>query len=97
VPLNAADLTEKDLRDGQVFWATVDAPWIHKVDRTIFARELESIRRLAPKMVLSSHLPAASGTLVDRMLTSLSLAPDAQPFIGPNQAALEEMLHGAAV
>src|SRR4051794_707563 len=33
VPQNAADIAETDLRDGQVFWATVDSPWLHKVDR----------------------------------------------------------------
>ena len=59
IPQSAADLSEKDLREGQIFWATLDAPWLQKVDRGAFARELDSIRKMAPKMVLSSHLPAA--------------------------------------
>ena len=33
VPENAADLSDDQLRDGQVFWATVDSPWLHHVDR----------------------------------------------------------------
>jgi flavorubredoxin len=92
VPQNAADLSDSDLRDGQVFWATVDSPWLHKVDRNTFASELEGIRKMSPKIVLSSHLPVAPGHMTERLLASLSAAPGAQPFVGPNQAALEEML-----
>lgn len=91
-PQNAADLSDKDLREGQVFWATVDSPWLHKVDETAFARELKQIRGMEPKMILSSHLPAASGDMTDRLVSSLAAAPSAQPFIGPDQAALESML-----
>jgi flavorubredoxin len=92
VPQNAADLSDSDLRDGQVFWATVDSPWLHKVDRSVFAKELDGIRKMAPKMVLSSHLPPAPGNMTDRLLASLSAVPGAQPFVGANQAALEQML-----
>jgi glyoxylase-like metal-dependent hydrolase (beta-lactamase superfamily II) len=92
VPRNAAELSDADLKDGQVFWGTVDSPWLHKVDRTAFGKELDNIRRMAPKMVLSSHLPAAPGNMTDRLLASLAAVPGAQPFVGPNQAALEQML-----
>ena len=92
VPQTAADLSDTDLLDGQVFWATVDSPWLHKVDRDSLARELDGIRRMAPRMVLSSHLPPAPGHMMERLLASLAAAPGAQPFIGPNQAALEQML-----
>jgi flavorubredoxin len=92
VPQSARDLSEKDLREGQIMWATIDSPWLKKVDRDAFARELDSIRSMAPKMVLSSHLPAAPGEMTDRLLASLAAAPAAQPFVGPDQAALEQML-----
>ncbi len=92
VPQQAADLSDSDLRDGQVFWATVDSPWLHKVNTDAFATELEGIRKMSPKLILSSHLPVATGQLTDRLLASLFAAPGAQPFVGPNQAALEEML-----
>jgi flavorubredoxin len=91
-PQNAADLSESDLREGQVFWATVDSPWLHKVDEGAFTQELKSIRSMEPKMILSSHLPAAGGDMTDRLLSSLAEAPAAQPFVGPDQAALEQML-----
>jgi flavorubredoxin len=92
VPENAADLTDADLREGQVFWATVDSPWLHKVDSAALEKELDGIRKMAPKMVLSSHLPPAPGDMTERLLASLAAVPTAQPFVGPDQAALEQML-----
>ncbi len=91
-PENAAELSEKDLREGQVFWATVDSPWLHKVDEGTFAKELNGIRKMEPNIILSSHLPAAGGDMTERLLASLADAPSAQPFVGPDQAALEQML-----
>ncbi len=92
VPQSAADISDKDLREGQIFWAGVDSPWLHKVDQGAFARELDGIRRMEPKMVLSGHLPAAPGNMTERLLASLAAAPTAQPFVGPDQAALQQML-----
>lgn len=94
VPQNAAALSDKDLREGQVLWATVDSPWLHKADSDAFARELDCIRKMQPKMVLSSHLPAAPGDMTERLLASLAAAPTARPFVGPDQAALQQMLRG---
>ena len=63
-----------------------------KVDRGLFAKDLDAVRAFEPAAVLSSHLPAASGASLDRMLTNLEAAPAASPFVGPDQAALEQML-----
>jgi flavorubredoxin len=92
MPERAEDLSEEALRQGQVFWATVDSPWLHHVDRAVFASELNRIRRLEPSMVLSSHLPAAQGSSLERLLGALAAVPDAPAFVGPDQAALEQML-----
>ena len=91
-PQNAADLSDEDLREGQVFWATVDSPWLHKADSAAFARELDGIRKMEPKMILSSHLPAASADMTERLLSSLAAAPTARPFAPPDQAALQRMV-----
>ncbi len=87
----AGDILESDLQEGQLLWATLDAPWLHKVDPTIFAASLNEIREMAPETILSSHLPPAHG-MTERLLTSLAAAPGATPFVGPDQAALREML-----
>jgi flavorubredoxin len=94
VPESAEDLSDEGLHQGQVFWATVDSSWLHKVDRRVFASELDHVRALEPSMVLSSHLPAARGSSVDRLLGALAAVPDAPAFVGPDQAALELMLAG---
>jgi len=91
-PDNAADLTDEQLREGQTFWATVDSPWLHKVDQGALANELDGIRALQPEMVLSSHLPPAGKDQTERLLASVAAAPGAQPFVGPDQVALEQML-----
>jgi len=92
VPENAADLSDEDLREGQIAWATIDSPWLHKADAGVFGKQLDEVRKLAPTTILSSHLPAAPGEMTDRLLSSLEAAPGAQPFVGPDQAALEQML-----
>lgn len=94
VPERAEDLSDDALHQGQVFWATVDSPWLHKVDRTVFASDLDRIRALEPTMVLSSHLPAAQGSSTERLLGALAAVPDAPAFIAPDQVALEQMLAG---
>src|SRR5580658_6121591 len=68
VPESTEDLSDEALREGQVFWATVDSSWLHNVDRAAFASELDRIRALGPTMVLSSHLPAAPGSSTERLL-----------------------------
>jgi flavorubredoxin len=92
IPDHAAAISEKQLRDGMTFWATVDSPWLHKTDLGAFKKELEGIAQLKPRLILSSHLPAASGDLLERLLDVVLSAPLAPPFVGPNQAALLQML-----
>jgi hypothetical protein len=70
----------------------LDSPWLHKVDGAAFAKELNGIRDMEPSLILSSHLPAAPGSMTERLLASLEAAPTARPFVGPDQAALEQML-----
>jgi flavorubredoxin len=92
VPDSAEDLSEDALRRGQIFWASVDSSWLHRVDRSAFAAELDGVRDMQPSMILSSHLPAARGSSLDRLLGALAQVPDAPEFVGPDQVALEQML-----
>jgi flavorubredoxin len=88
---DAGDVPQDVLRQGQVIWTTIDSPWLHKIEKSAFASDLNSIRQMAPKMVLSSHLPPAK-SMTDWMLGSLEAAPGSEPFVGPNQPALEAMM-----
>lgn len=96
VPQDAADLDTDELRAGQVRWATIDSPWVHSVDRGAFGRALDRVREIEPTMVCSSHLPPAPGAMLDLFVESLAMVPAADPFVGPDHAALEAMLAGMA-
>jgi len=87
----AGDMEAAKLREGSTTWATLDAPWLHVVDRGLFARSLDLVRKLAPQLVLSSHLPPARGMTED-LLQLLAAVPDADPFVGFDQQALQAML-----
>lgn len=88
---NAAEMGAENLRKAMVFWATVDAPWLHTVDRSLFAKDINRIREISPKLVLSAHLPIAHD-MTDVLLENLATVPEAEPFVGPDQKALEAML-----
>jgi glyoxylase-like metal-dependent hydrolase (beta-lactamase superfamily II) len=92
---DARDIAPADLADGLVLWSSVDAPWLHRVDRQEHARDLDRVRALAPTTVLSSHLPPAPG-MIDRLTNLLGRVPDANPWVGPDQAALEALLEQVA-
>jgi len=89
----AADIGSAGLREGLLTWSAVDAPWLHGVERTQFADSLDRIREMSPQMILSAHLPAAHG-MTDELLRYFGAVPGAEPFIGPDQPALEAMLAG---
>jgi len=89
---NAAEIKPEDLRWGMVTWATADSPWLHAIDAAKFANTLNLIRDMSPTVVLSSHLPAAHD-MIDVLLVHLASVPAAEPFVGPDQSALEAMLN----
>ncbi len=88
---DARDVPADQLRAGQLLWATVDSPWVHATDPDRYRRSIEPLRSLAPEVILSTHLPPAIGQL-DGFVEMLVEARDADPFVGPDQAALEAML-----
>ena len=90
---SAADLGTDELKKGMVLWATVDTPWLHMVDSSVFDRNINFIHEMAPNLILSAHLPLAKDMTND-LLDYLSIVPGSQPFVGPDQQALEMMLQG---
>ena len=88
------DVTPDAVRAAQLLWASADSPWVHTVDAKKFAASYEHLRQWSPSLLVGSHLPPAEGQL-DTMLDMLAEAPDEQPFVGPDQAAIEAMLAGA--
>jgi hypothetical protein len=87
--IDASDPAE--LAQNQMLWTSVDSPWAHVADQARFDATLEPIRAFDPSVVLSTHLPPAIGRTAE-LLATASRAPGLDPFVGPDQAALEAML-----
>jgi hypothetical protein len=60
-------------------------------DRDAFDRTLSSLRALDARRVLSSHLPPTAG-MADQLIGNLSRVPGSTPWVGPDQAALDQLL-----
>jgi hypothetical protein len=89
---DAAEVPEDALCGGMRAWATSDSPWAHLLDRQRFAQVLDGVRRLQPTRILSSHLPAASGTSTERFLQVLESVPDAEPAVPPGHEEFAQLV-----
>jgi Metallo-beta-lactamase superfamily len=85
------DAPRDALRAGQLLWATVDSPWVHTVDTDRYLATVQPLRSMDLELILSTHLPPAIGRTT-QLLDMLTAAPQADPFVGPDQAALEQLL-----
>lgn len=90
---DVGDVPRDELRFAQLLFAAIDSPWVHTTDPAKYLPTIELLRRMDPAVILSTHLPPAVGRTPE-FLDMLAAAPQAEPFIGPDQHALEEMLAG---
>ena len=99
-PLSSADVAvggdaraigADERRTAQLLWAAIDSPWVHLIDRSMYGANVAAIRDLDPSGIFSSHLPPALG-LNEPLFDTLLEAPDGPMFVGPDQAALEQLL-----
>ena len=88
---NVDDVAAGDLAQGMISWASADSPWVHLVETGVFRQTLDTIRKMAPKMIFSAHLPPARGK-TEQLLELLAMVPDSTPFVAPDQSALEQIL-----
>jgi flavorubredoxin len=91
---SAAELAATTVRDGIVTWASVDMPWLRSVNEASLDAALGTMLALEPELVLSSHLPPARG-MAPALASALRQARLAAPFVGPDQAALQQMMTAA--
>jgi flavorubredoxin len=89
----AAGIRPSDLREGLITWTTIDVPWLAGLSERTFAESLDRVRKLEPRVILSSHLPPATG-MNEALFDYLAAAREATPFVGPDQAAMERMMAG---
>jgi glyoxylase-like metal-dependent hydrolase (beta-lactamase superfamily II) len=88
---DAGELPRGELSDGMALWSTIDSPWLTHTDREHFRAALADLRSLEPRRVLSSHLPPATG-MAGQLIDDLALVPGRDPWVGPDQAALDQLL-----
>jgi flavorubredoxin len=88
---NAKDVPADVLAQGMVAWAASDSPWTSLVDEAKFSAVLAKVREIAPKMILSSHLPPAENS-TDRFIDLLASVPKAEQMPPPDQAAFSQIV-----
>ena len=88
---DADDVPQDALVQGFGMFNTANHPWIHLVDNSKFESVLNVIREMNPQTILSCHLPPAHGR-TDEFLKALAALPDSDPFLGFNQAEVDEIM-----
>jgi glyoxylase-like metal-dependent hydrolase (beta-lactamase superfamily II) len=88
---DVAEVPADQLRAGQLLWATVDSPWVHTTEPARYLETVQPLRAMDPAVICSTHLPPAVGHTAE-FLEMLAAAPHADPFVGPDQHALEQLL-----
>jgi hypothetical protein len=88
---DARAIGHDDRRTAQLLWAAIDSPWVHSVDRSKYDATVAQVRALDPSGIFSTHLPPAVG-MNSQLIDTLLEAPDGPAFVGPDQAALEQLL-----
>lgn len=86
---SAAAIAPQALHEGLSLWSRVDAPWLAQIGREQLAAASRPLRELRPQLILGSHLPPAAD-LDERLYAGIGAAQAAPPFVGPDQAALEQ-------
>lgn len=93
-PTDIAGLDPATLARGLELWTSVDVPWLASIDPGSFHARLRELAALQPRHVLGAHLPPAHDRLA-WLAAQLDAARGAPPFVGPDQQALEAMIHAA--
>ncbi len=89
-PVEAASaIPAADLQTGLTLWSSIDAPWLAHMSRAQLVDAFRPLRELSPRVILSSHLPPATG-INAALFECLIAAHEAPTFVGPDQAALEQ-------
>jgi len=85
----ASAIPAADLHAGLTLWSSIDFPWLAQLSKEQLAGAVGRLQELSPRMILGSHLPPAAG-IIDLLFECLIAAREAPPFLGPDQAALEQ-------
>jgi flavorubredoxin len=96
VPSECQEMGEIDRNawdHGFAFFNRVNHPWHQLVDATKFEREVDRLRRLEPRTIVTYHGPHARGR-TDELLKRIAEVAKMEPLELPGQKDLEAMLAG---
>jgi len=88
---DVADVPESAFVEGFQLFNRGNHPWSALVDQKEFEKVLQTIRQLQPQIIASCHAPLARGR-TEAHLQAMAAIPIREPFVGPDQAALEAIL-----
>jgi hypothetical protein len=83
-------VNEETPQDGIRLWTSLDAPWLHAIDRLHLGKALDSVLQLRPRG--GAGVPLAAGTRHHGTARYLADAADAPAFVGPDHETLQAML-----
>jgi hypothetical protein len=86
---NLGDLAPGEWREGYSLFNRANSPWLAVVDQARLGHDLDSVRRLEARWILSAHLPPAPVSMGNQLLDELATLPAQGYFVGPDQAAME--------
>jgi hypothetical protein len=89
--MDVREVPAHELRAAQLLWAAIDSPWVHNANTDRYRGTVRSMQAIDADVFLSTHLPPAIG-LGTPLFEMLADAPGADPFVGPDQQALQAML-----
>jgi flavorubredoxin len=88
---DAADLPAAEFARGFNIWNQANHPWVTMADQGKFDAALKEVWDLEPKTILSSHLPVIHGRTAE-LMKALAAIPTHEPFVPPDQAAVQAMM-----
>lgn len=88
---DVAEIPESAFAEGFHIFNRGNHPWFALIDQNKFEESLQTIRRLQPQIIASCHAPLARGR-TEEHLKSMAAIPATEPFVGPDQGALEAIL-----
>ncbi|PCH92756.1 MAG: MBL fold metallo-hydrolase [Dehalococcoidia bacterium] len=88
---NAQDVASDALLEGFGMFNKGNHPWVHLADEKKLGSVLNEVKEMNPQTILSAHLAPATGML-DQFLKTMAQLPSADPFVGPNQVEIEQIM-----
>ena len=85
-----SEVSEADLRTGLADFNRANHPWVSLAERPAFETALAELRRMDPRVLLSSHGVFAEGR-TDALLRAMGGIRTMEPWVPPDQPAFEAL------